>query len=158
MLQYAFQELAGVVETTSEREIRSNALAVMSSLYTSAQIARHDSTSDAVSAHISLLGQQIGRQIDEVRRFALDGLSLLHSLHGPLPKPFRLQTTFPIAADSNDHRFPRGTMSDNTRHPRFVFRCEELFSNGVSVLDLGCAGGGLVYDFVSRPSSTRARR
>jgi SAM-dependent methyltransferase len=149
-LHRTFQELAAVVENTCDREIRSSALAVMSTLFTSAYATQRESTIDAVSAHISLLGQQVGHQIDEVRRFALDGLSLLHSLNGPLPKPFQLQTAFPIASDSNDHRFPRGTMWDNTRHPRFVFRCEELFPNGLSALDLGCAGGGLVYDFVAR--------
>lgn len=55
-----------------------------------------------------------------------------------------------MAIDSNDHLFPRGTRNDNTRHPRFVRACESLLGTGIKHLDLGCAGGGLVWDFTRR--------
>nr|WP_248311596.1 methyltransferase domain-containing protein [Bosea sp. ASV33] len=38
-------------------------------------------------------------------------------------------------------------MRDNTRHRRFVQRSEEIFGRKVKHLDIGCAGGGLVWDF-----------
>jgi 2-polyprenyl-3-methyl-5-hydroxy-6-metoxy-1,4-benzoquinol methylase len=64
---------------------------------------------------------------------------------------YELETDFPVAIQSNDHIYPRGTKFDNTRHPRFVRACENAFPNRkLSVLDLGCAGGGIVYDFIHR--------
>ena len=41
-----------------------------------------------------------------------------------------------------------GTASDNTRHPRFVAATERFFNRKVKHRDLGCAGGGLVWDFL----------
>jgi SAM-dependent methyltransferase len=65
--------------------------------------------------------------------------------------PFRMVTDHPVAIRSDDHLRPRGTRNDNTRHPRFVRRTEELFDRSVLYhLDLGCAGGGLVLDFLLR--------
>jgi len=63
---------------------------------------------------------------------------------------FVVTTAKPVADDSVDHRFPHGTASDNTRWPRFVAACERLFGPRLRFLDLGCAGGGLVLDFVLR--------
>ena len=61
-----------------------------------------------------------------------------------------LKTDFAVAVTSDDHKHPRGTRNDNTRHPRFIRKCEEIFSRKVRALDLGCAGGGLVLDFLLR--------
>lgn len=56
-----------------------------------------------------------------------------------------------LAADTNDHLFPRGTRNDNTRHPRFVRACENVLGAGpLRHMDIGCAGGGLVWDFTCR--------
>ena len=71
---------------------------------------------------------------------ATQGLDLSSGIH--------LVADSVLAASSADHLFPRGTMRDNTRHPRFVHRCEEIFQRKVRHLDLGCAGGGLVWDFL----------
>jgi SAM-dependent methyltransferase len=57
------------------------------------------------------------------------------------------ETEYPIAIDSEDHRNPRGVMLDNTHCPKFVQKCIELFQIP-KLLDLGCAGGGLVKDFL----------
>lgn len=67
----------------------------------------------------------------------------------PLSAPTaRLVTENPVAIDGADHVFPRGTRNDNTRHLRFVRACEKLFPKPIRHLDLGCAGGGLVWDFL----------
>ncbi|MCH9633587.1 MAG: hypothetical protein S4CHLAM7_03150 [Chlamydiae bacterium] len=61
----------------------------------------------------------------------------------------KIQTKFPFAIESNDFKFPWGSSRDNTRHPRFVEACTSYFnSKKLSFLDLGCAGGGLVLDFL----------
>lgn len=60
----------------------------------------------------------------------------------------RLETEHPIAVDSDDHRYPRGTANDNTRYPRFSRKLEAVFGRKIRLLDLGCAGGGLVWDLL----------
>lgn len=65
-----------------------------------------------------------------------------------LTNRFDLRTDYPIACQSNDHIQPRGTIFDNSRSPRFVGACERIFSRKICALDLGCAGGGLVRDFL----------
>lgn len=64
------------------------------------------------------------------------------------PSPFSLRSLHPVAAASDDHCFPLGAAQDNTRYPRFVARCEEVLGEPLKALDLGCAGGGLVLDFL----------
>lgn len=61
---------------------------------------------------------------------------------------FQLITDFPIAVESHDHLYPRGTRNDNTRYPRFVQAAERALGKKLKVMDLGCAGGGLVLDFL----------
>lgn len=61
---------------------------------------------------------------------------------------WRIETNKPIAIDSNDHIHPRGVKQDETRRPAFVQKLIGIYGPGVTYLDLGCAGGGLVYDFV----------
>jgi 2-polyprenyl-3-methyl-5-hydroxy-6-metoxy-1,4-benzoquinol methylase len=61
---------------------------------------------------------------------------------------FNIETKNPIAYESDDHIHPRGTRNDNTRYPKFKQKCFELFGKEASLLDLGCAGGGLVADFL----------
>lgn len=63
-------------------------------------------------------------------------------------KGVRCITKHSIAHESNDYKYPRGTKNDNTRHPRLVKACENIFSGKIKYLDLGCAGGGLVWDFL----------
>lgn len=59
-----------------------------------------------------------------------------------------LQTDYPIAYESDDHIHPWGTMNDNTRSQRFVKKTEMITAKDcLNILDLGCAGGGMVYDF-----------
>ena len=67
-------------------------------------------------------------------------------------KEIQLSTSTPIAIDSNDTIVPHGTIRDNTRCPRFVKKCEEIFPNlkELSFLDLGCSGGGMVLEALLR--------
>jgi SAM-dependent methyltransferase len=64
---------------------------------------------------------------------------------GALDVP-QLHTEHPIAVDSNDTLHPRGAKQDNSICLRFNQRLYQLFNRrpGLKVLDLGCAGGGLV--------------
>lgn len=56
-----------------------------------------------------------------------------------------------VADDSLDHIEPRGTARDNTHWLPFVTKCEAHFGyRDLRYLDLGCAGGGLVFDFATR--------
>ena len=63
-----------------------------------------------------------------------------------------LKTKYPIAYKSNDYIVPHGTIRDNTRYPRFIKKCEMIFSDKdeLSFLDLGCSGGGMVLDAALR--------
>jgi SAM-dependent methyltransferase len=65
-------------------------------------------------------------------------------------KEFRiiLEAARPVAVGSADHQHPLGTKQDSSRNPRFNQKLYNLFprSRMVSVLDLGCSGGGFVRD------------
>jgi 2-polyprenyl-3-methyl-5-hydroxy-6-metoxy-1,4-benzoquinol methylase len=98
---------------------------------------------------------RVERQLQEIRRELIgsedrerDMIMLLLERAGIPQSRVTVETDHPIALESADHRFPRGTHNDNTRHPRFVYACEKLFGRKIKHLDLGCAGGGLVWDFL----------
>jgi SAM-dependent methyltransferase len=57
-------------------------------------------------------------------------------------------TDHPLALDSNDHLHPWGARRDDTTCPAFLKACEREFPHLLSYLDLGCAGGGLVREFL----------
>ena len=59
----------------------------------------------------------------------------------------KLITQHPVAYDSLDHKNPLGTIGDNTRNYGFYKKCRLLYGENLSFLDLGCAGGGLVFEF-----------
>ena len=59
-----------------------------------------------------------------------------------------IKTDHPVAYDSPDHLFPSGTFIDNTTKPAFVEACFRYFKRKISYLDIGCAGGGLVRNFL----------
>jgi 2-polyprenyl-3-methyl-5-hydroxy-6-metoxy-1,4-benzoquinol methylase len=61
-----------------------------------------------------------------------------------------LHTQHPIAVDSLDHKYPTGTRKDNSTNPRFNARLYKLFpGQTISVLDIGCAGGGFVESVIN---------
>lgn len=66
---------------------------------------------------------------------------------------FKIITNHPVALESHDQIYPRGARQDNTHCPAFVaqfIRFHHQKTAGFpAVLDLGCAGGGLVKDFLN---------
>lgn len=92
---------------------------------------------------------EIHRHIDFTYR---DLMILLRRQEGAWAKEVTLETQYPIAYESNDTISPHGTIRDNTRHPRFVWRCEQLFpqKESLNFLDLGCSGGGMVLEALLR--------
>ncbi|MBL8827509.1 MAG: methyltransferase [Planctomycetaceae bacterium] len=89
------------------------------------------------------------RENFEFRNADLAALLMAVNSHAAQP-PVTLNTQYPVAADSVDHTDPRGTKDDNTRWPRFVAACERHFGRKLKYIDMGCAGGGLVFDFLVR--------
>ena len=67
---------------------------------------------------------------------------------------YEVITNFPVALDSPDHLYPTGTAVDNTRSPSFVSVINNFFAKKIDHLDLGCAGGGLCYDFLSQGNNS----
>ena len=61
---------------------------------------------------------------------------------------FEIETKRPVAIDSPDHIMPRGTKLDNSKNMNFNRYLLEMFDDKPSVLDFGCAGGGMVKTFV----------
>ena len=61
-----------------------------------------------------------------------------------------VETSFKIAKDSPDHINPTGTKEDDTRCPAFVTKINNFFEKKINYLDIGCASGGLVYDFIEK--------
>ena len=60
-----------------------------------------------------------------------------------------LKTDHPIALDSPDHIRPLGTARDNYENPVFNQHLLRLFNGRKpTVLDLGCAGGGMVRSLI----------
>lgn len=57
-----------------------------------------------------------------------------------------LDTNKPVAHDSPDHVTPWGTMRDNSKNYKFNLKLCSLYESAgnLSVLDLGCSGGGFV--------------
>ena len=61
----------------------------------------------------------------------------------------KFHSDFPIAYQSDDHKYPWGTRTSNSRSDYFQFKLMRLFSENVdwSLLDLGCSAGGFVEGF-----------
>jgi SAM-dependent methyltransferase len=64
---------------------------------------------------------------------------------------FKLEAKKQIAFDSPDHLCPVGSVNDNYSCPDLIDEVIEHFNRRrISVLDLGCAGGQFVSDFIQR--------
>lgn len=106
--------------------------------------------------YVNTANQLLGILLNNGRQENYDNRNLLADVKKMLIKAncldklnFLLESQHRLAMDSNDHLHPHGTMNDNTRSQRFVRACENLFPNReLSYLDLGCSGGGLVFDFL----------
>jgi len=63
-------------------------------------------------------------------------------------KEFSIDTQHEFAFNSQDFINPKGSKNDFTRSPSFVGSVNRMFGRSVSYLDIGCANGGLVNDFL----------
>jgi len=63
---------------------------------------------------------------------------------------YTVETQYPVAVASDDHKWPKGTLHDNSRNKRFNLRIYHYFKYkaDLRVLDLGCSGGGVVRSFL----------
>jgi SAM-dependent methyltransferase len=91
----------------------------------------------------------VQRELNEMRYRDLMAILQFKPQYNP-QELVDIERTEKVAIHSVDHLRPRGTAIDNTRWPAFVRRCEELFDGDIAYLDLGCSGGGLVFDFALR--------
>lgn len=64
--------------------------------------------------------------------------------------PYSIITSYPVALSSPDHQHPLGTRLDSSIRLEFNNRLRELRGGRPSLLDLGCAGGGLVASLISQ--------
>lgn len=63
---------------------------------------------------------------------------------------FVLKSKEPVANNSHDHKWPRGTVLDNSLNREFNLKLYSFFDYraNLKVLDLGCSGGGFVRSFL----------
>lgn len=61
----------------------------------------------------------------------------------------KFRTDYPEAFDSNDNKFPISTYDGILRKPQFSQKIKNLYGDMASLLDIGCGGGGIVYDAIS---------
>jgi cyclopropane fatty-acyl-phospholipid synthase-like methyltransferase len=61
----------------------------------------------------------------------------------------KIITNNPVAEYSKDHTVPKGTKADNTKNNSFITKVIKV-KNEVRYLDLGCAGGGFVQQFIEQ--------
>jgi len=89
------------------------------------------------------------QELETLLRFLRKKEYLNAILTGELAVPV-LQTRHPVAADSVDTIHPRGAKQDNSICLRFNQRLYQLFNHKpqLKLLDLGCAGGGLVRTLI----------
>ena len=75
---------------------------------------------------------------------------LYHEKYGEC-RPFQLITDSPVAEYSQDTKWPRGAVYDNSYNRNFNRRVYDYFGGkpDLKVLDLGCAGGGLVKSILA---------
>lgn len=58
-------------------------------------------------------------------------------------------TDYPVALESYDHIEPKGTRNDNTKNGMYVRSLIRRFGTDMRYMDLGCAGGGFVAQFLN---------
>ena len=59
-----------------------------------------------------------------------------------------LETEHPVAIDSPDHIAPAGTVVDNRTDEDYVNAIKDYFDRPIKVLDMGCAGGQMIVNFI----------
>lgn len=60
----------------------------------------------------------------------------------------KIITDHPIAYESHDHLVPKGTANDFTKNGAYVRELINRYGTDMKYMDLGCAGGGFVVQFL----------
>jgi SAM-dependent methyltransferase len=99
-------------------------------------------------------GNSIGLGLDQWKLRELEGLlrsirknQHLESVQKGLYARLKLETQHPVALYSQDTKKPRGAKNDNSFQQSFNNKLFDFYPNDgkpLNILDLGCAGGGLV--------------
>lgn len=78
-------------------------------------------------------------------RKAAIGKKTLKSINNTAPL-LKVITEHPVAADSSDHKWPHGSVHDNSLNNKFNLKLYQYFNYrpDLRVLDIGCAGGAFV--------------
>ncbi len=97
------------------------------------------------NTHIIKELQKVDRVGDQHYRDLIDLVVGIRSIRHN--KSIKLVTEHPVALNSIDYIYPSDIMGGNFRHHGFYKKCRQLYGEGLSFLDLGCAGGGLVFEF-----------
>src|ERR1043165_7478932 len=87
--------------------------------------------------------------VQRINQRLIDIVAASPAFQFPSPN-VRVDTDYPVALASDDHKFPRGAAFDDTRYPRFCLKAEKILGNTIKLLDIGCSGGGVVFDFLKR--------
>ena len=96
----------------------------------------------------SSAGVEPGRSGHETRQ---DGLRIGGRTTLETEIKFAVETEHPLALESLDYLTPRGAVLDNSINLNFNKKLYELFpGKQISVLDLGCSGGGMVRSFIEQ--------
>lgn len=62
----------------------------------------------------------------------------------------KIITDYPIAYTSQDHLEPVGSKQDNSKNEAYVNELISIFGSDMAYMDLGCAGGGFVAQFLEK--------
>lgn len=75
---------------------------------------------------------------------------MLYLLKYPAGSVFAVESAHPVALESDDHKWPRGSLYDNSRNRNFNRKVYWYFryKRDLKVMDMGCAGGGFVKSFI----------
>jgi 2-polyprenyl-3-methyl-5-hydroxy-6-metoxy-1,4-benzoquinol methylase len=77
-------------------------------------------------------------------------LNIINNLNlSDIPKA-KIITDHPIAYESKDHQEPFGTARDNTKNGAYVRELIRRCGNDMRYMDIGCAGGGFVRQFLEQ--------
>jgi len=109
--------------------------------------AMHRTTGDQVNAILRMVPQHL-EPLEPLTHASL-GLhrARLQERYGTI----EIITDHPVAVESPDHLVPWGTAQDNSRNQRFNARLIAMVPHDrLSVLDLGCSGGGQVRSFIEQ--------
>ena len=120
-----------------------------------------DGTADPVTKHLEYLNRAVNVIYNEVNQLRSEILARQDSFAANLLYQrarlrdrygaVRVLTERPVAADSPDHLVPWGTARDNSVNGRFNAKLSAWISpHDLTVLDLGCSGGGAVRSFIEQ--------